>query len=204
MVLDSGDGLRELRANAGGFSPHVSKSSDGRLWFFPLDGLSSVDPARVALDSSPPPVHIEQIHADRMTHMFTSDPNARFILPPLVRDLEIEYTAIHTAAPEKVRFRYMLEGRDRAWTDAGARKQVFYNDLPPGDYRFRVSASATGVWTESGALLDFRIAPAYYQTRWFQAALSYWRSSRHAGDAVSVPAAPVGASLQNQNGGAGH
>jgi signal transduction histidine kinase/ligand-binding sensor domain-containing protein len=167
-IFDNADGLRS-RANAGGFSPHVSESADGRLWFFPLDGLSSVDPARLALDSSPPPVHIEQLRADRRTHLFSSDPDARFMLPPLVRDLEIEYTAIHTTAPEKVRFRYMLEGRDHEWTDAGVRRQVFYNDLPPGNYRFRVNASATGVSNESGALLDFRIAPAYYQTRWFQA-----------------------------------
>jgi signal transduction histidine kinase/ligand-binding sensor domain-containing protein len=166
-VFDSGDGLRS-RANAGGFSPHVSKSADGKLWFFPQDGLSSVDPARLAFDGSPPPVHIEQLRADRLIHIFTSDPKARFMLPPLVRDLEIEYTAIQTMVPEKVRFRYMLEGRDHEWTDAGARRQAFYNDLPPGNYRFRVSASATGVWNESGALLDFRIAPAYYQTRWFQ------------------------------------
>jgi signal transduction histidine kinase/ligand-binding sensor domain-containing protein len=167
-IFDSADGLRS-RANAGGFSPHVSKSADGKLWFFPQDGLSSVDPARLAPDSSPPSVHLEQLRADRLTHMFTSDPKARFMLPPLVRDLEIEYTAIHTTAPEKVRFRYMLEGRDHEWTDAGARRQVFYNDLPPANYRFRVSASATGVWNESSASLDFRIAPAYYQTRWFQA-----------------------------------
>ncbi len=168
-VFDNAEGLRS-RANAGGFSPHVSKSADGKLWFFPQDGLSSIDPARVARDGSPIPVHIEQLRADQLIHMFTSDPNARSMLPPLVRDLEIEYTDIHTTAPEKVRFRYMLEGRDHEWTYAGARRQVFYNDLPPGNYRFRVNASATGVWTESGALLDFRIAPAYYQTRWFQAA----------------------------------
>jgi signal transduction histidine kinase/ligand-binding sensor domain-containing protein len=167
-VFDSADGLRS-RANAGGFSPHVSKSADGKLWFFPQDGLSSVDTARMAFDDFPLPVHIEQLRADRLDHMFLSDPKTRFMLPPLVRDLEIEYTAIHTTAPEKVRFRYMLQGRDHEWTDAGSRRQVFYNDLPPGNYRFRVSASASGVWKESGALLDFRITPAYHQTHWFQA-----------------------------------
>ena len=167
-VFDTADGLRS-RANAGGFSPHVTKSADGKLWFFPQDGLSTIDPARLASDDSPVPVHIEQLRADRLTHMFPSDPKARFILPPLVRDLEIEYAAIHTAAPEKVRFRYTLEGRDHEWTDAGTRKQVFYNDLPPGNYRFRVTASASGAWNELGSWMDFSITPKYYQTRWFQA-----------------------------------
>ena len=167
-VFDSSDGLR-ARANAGGFSPHVTKSSDGRLWFFPLDCLSSIDPARLPLDSLPPPVHIEQLQADRIAHRYTSDPKDRLMLPPLVRDLEIEYNALNIAAPDKLRFRYMLEGRDHDWTDAGTRRQAFYNDLPPGYYRFRATATNSSVWNETGAVLDFAVTPAYYQTRWFQA-----------------------------------
>jgi signal transduction histidine kinase/ligand-binding sensor domain-containing protein len=167
MVFDSSDGLR-ARANAGGFSPHVTKSPDGRLWFFPLDGLSSIDPARIPLDSSPPPVHIETLTADRLIHSISADPKDRLVLQPLVRDLEIEYTALSFAAPEKLRFRYKLEGRDRDWVDAGTRRQAFYNDLAPRTYRFRVMASKTdGVWKEAGVALDFSIAPAYYQTIWF-------------------------------------
>jgi len=169
MVFDTSDGLR-ARANAGGFSPHVTKSSDGKLWFFPLEGLSSIDPARLPLDASPPPVYIEQLRADGLIHSFTSDPKDRLMLPPLVRDLEVEFTALNIAAPQKLRFRYMLEGRDHAWTDAGTRRQAFYNDLQPGNYRFLVSASRnSGVWNQAGASLDFRVAAAYYQTRWFQA-----------------------------------
>src|SRR5262249_18493557 len=72
-------------------------------------------------------------------------------------------------APEKVRFRYKLEGHDRDWQDAGARRQAFYNDLPPRNYLFRVIASNnSGVWNEAGAILDFAIDPAYYQTTWFR------------------------------------
>jgi len=169
-VFDSSDGLR-ARANPGGFSPHVTKSPDGQLWFFPLDGLSSIDPARLPLNASPPPVHIEQLKADHLTQRFTSDPKDRLILPPLVRDLEIEYSALSIAAPEKLRFRYMLKGRDHDWTDAGTRRQAFYNDLQPGNYHFLVSASRnSGVWNQAGAALDFKVPAAYYQTRWFQAA----------------------------------
>jgi signal transduction histidine kinase len=72
--------------------------------------------------------------------------------------------------PQRVRFRYMLEGHDRDWQDAGTRRQAFYNDLPPRNYRFRVTASNnSGVWNETGAVLNFSIAPAYYQTTWFMA-----------------------------------
>ena len=91
-------------------------------------------------------------------------------LPALVRDLQIDYTALSLVAPEKNTFRVMLEGRDAEWQDVGTRRQAFYTDLGPGDYRFRVIASNnSGVWNDAGATLEFSIAPAYYQTRWFQA-----------------------------------
>jgi signal transduction histidine kinase len=90
-------------------------------------------------------------------------------LPPLVRDLEIDYTALSFVAPEKNRFRVKLEGWDRDWQDIGNRRQAFYNNLSPGNYRFRVIASNnSGVWNETGAFLDFSVAPAYYQTNWFR------------------------------------
>jgi signal transduction histidine kinase len=89
-------------------------------------------------------------------------------LPPLTRDLQIDYTALSLTAPEKMRFRYRLEGHDRAWREVGTRRQAFYTDLPPGDYRFNVIASNNdGVWNEQGASLDLSIAPTFYQTQWF-------------------------------------
>jgi hypothetical protein len=55
------------------------------------------------------------------------------------------------------------------WQEVGTRRQAFYNDLPPKNYRFHVIASNnSGVWNETGAALDFSIAPAYYQTAWFR------------------------------------
>ncbi len=93
-------------------------------------------------------------------------------LPPLIRDLQIDYTALSLVAPEKNLFRYKLEGRDTDWQEVTDRRQVFYNDLPPGNYRFRVMASNnSGVWNETGTYLDFYIAPAYYQTTWFRLAV---------------------------------
>ncbi len=167
-VFDSSDGVRIL-ASASHYSPQVAKASDGRLWFLPLDGASVLDPNHLAFNRLPPPVHVEQIIADRKTYEATPEAGGRVLLPPLIRDLEVDYTALSLAAPEKILFRYKLEGRDADWQEAGNRRQAFYNDLPPGDYRFRVMAcNNNGVWNEAGTFLDFTIAPAYYQTMWFR------------------------------------
>jgi hypothetical protein len=90
-----------------------------------------------------------------------TDPNRDLHLPPLTRDLEIDYTALSFVAPQKVRFRYKLEGRDAAWQEPGTRRQAFYTDLRPGKYRFRVIAcNNDGVWNEAGTTLDFSVAAA--------------------------------------------
>jgi signal transduction histidine kinase len=113
-------------------------------------------------------VHVEQIIADHKSYDVDSDANLNVTLPPRVRDLQIDYTALSLMAPAKVRFRYWLEGRDKGWQDPGTRRQAFYSDLWPGHYRFRVIAcNNDGVWNETGASLNFTIAPAWYQTTWF-------------------------------------
>jgi hypothetical protein len=92
-------------------------------------------------------------------------------LPPLVRELQIDYTALSLVAPEKNRFKYKLEGYDRDWHDAGNRRQAYYTNLDPRRYRFRVQASNNdGVWNEAGESPDFSIDPKFYQTYWFKAA----------------------------------
>jgi signal transduction histidine kinase len=139
---------------------------DGKLWFVAVDGVGVIDPRHILVNKLPPPVHIEQITADRKKYETSSSQR----LPALTRDLEIEYTALSLVAPEKNRFRVKLEGHDPDWQDAGNNRKKSYNDLPPRNYRFRVMASNnSGVWNEAGASFDFSIAPAYYQTIWFRA-----------------------------------
>jgi signal transduction histidine kinase/ligand-binding sensor domain-containing protein len=168
-LFDSYDGVRTHSA-AGGFSPLMTKSADGKIWFLPWDGVSVIDPHHLAFNKLPPPVHIERVTADQKTYDPASDTNGDLRLPPLIRDLEIDYTALSLVAPEKNRFRYKLEGLDSDWHDVGNRRQAFYTNLPPRHYRFRVAAANnSGVWNEEGAFLDFAIAPAYYQTNWFRA-----------------------------------
>ena len=166
-VFDSSDGIR-FRFYEGPFSPRVAKASDGRLWFFPLEGLVAVDPTHLSRNTLPPLVHIEHIDADH--HRFSVSPASPVRLPPRSRDIEIGYTGLSFANPQGVRFRYRLDGRDREWQDAGTRRQVLYSDLPPGPYRFHLTASnRDGVWNETGTSIVFTVAPAYYQTTWFRA-----------------------------------
>ena len=98
------------------------------MWFLPCDGVSVIDPRHLPFNKLPPPVHIEQITADRKTYDRTSRRMRHLRLPPLVRDLEIDYTALSLVAPEKIRFRYKLEGQDRDWQEVGNRRQAFYNE----------------------------------------------------------------------------
>jgi signal transduction histidine kinase/ligand-binding sensor domain-containing protein len=168
-LFDRFDGFRSF-VTASGYSPRVAKDRDGKLWFGTANGVSFVDPMHVPVNKLPPPVQIEKITANGTPQEHTSDMNGRLRLPPLVRDLEINYTALSFVAPEKVRFKYRLEGHDSDWVDAGTRRQAFYNDLRPRNYRFRVMAcNNSGVWNEAGASIDFSIAPKFYQTNWFYA-----------------------------------
>jgi signal transduction histidine kinase len=164
-LFDSSDGVRSLSIPVH-CHPLVTKSRDGKLWFLPLDGVSVIDPRHLPFNKIPPPVHIEQVTADDKTYDATNG----LRLPPHVRYLTIDYTALSLVTPEKVRFRYKLEGEDKDWREVVNRREVQYTNLPPKHYRFRVLAcNNSGVWNEQGASLEFVIPPAWYQTNWFYA-----------------------------------
>jgi len=163
-VLDSSDGVRGL-ASPGHYHPQVAKTPDGKLWFLPWDGVSVIDPRHLPFNKLPPPVHIEQITADGKTYDLANGMQ----LPAHVRNLAIDYTALSLVAPEKIHFRYKLEGQDPDWREVVNDRQVQYSNLAPRHYTFRVMAcNNSGVWNEAGASLDFSVAPAYYQTTWFR------------------------------------
>ncbi len=169
-VLDSSDGVISHADTVSGYSPRVTKSTDGKLWFLSGDGVSVIDPRHLPFNKLPPPVRIEEITADRKTQDATSS----LRLPALTRDLEIDYTALSLVAPEKIHFKYKLEGYDRDWKEVVNERKAFYTNLDPRNYRFRVMASNnSGVWNEAGASFDFSIDPKYYQTAWFKALCAF-------------------------------
>ncbi len=163
------DALDGAQVGLSTFLPRASKSPDGRLWFTNNTILQSVDPRHLNDNRRVPPVHIEQVIADRKTHAAIQ----AFRFPARTRDIEIDYTALSFRVPQKIRFRYKLEGRNPEWQDAGSRRQVFFSDLPPGPYTFRVIASNNdGVWNDTGASLTFSVAPTFHQTLWFRTLLA--------------------------------
>jgi len=147
----------------------AARAQDGTLWFNNQSALQIIDPARIATNPLPPPVHIEAVMADRMSYSPHSYSQGGLRLPKLTHDLEIDYTALSFIAPLKMRFRYMLSGVNQGWQDVGARRQAFYTNLKPGAYTFRVIASNNdGVWNEAGDTLRFNIPPEFYQTYWLR------------------------------------
>jgi signal transduction histidine kinase/ligand-binding sensor domain-containing protein len=161
QLFDSLDGARPGPAD---FNP-AAKTRDGRLWFVNSVVLQMIDPAHLSAHAAVPPVYVEGVIADRNQYK----PQTDLRLPPLTRDLQIDYTSPSFLIPQKVKFRYRLDGHDRDWQDASTRRQAFYTQLGPGKYRFRVIASnSDGVWNDAGAIWDFSVAPAWYQTNWFR------------------------------------
>ena len=134
----------------------------------PGDGVSVIDPRHLPFNKLPPPVHIEQITADRKT---LRRPSSNLRLPPLSsRSGDRLYRSQPGRAGEDPFSRQAGRPRSRLAGRRQSNGKAFYTDLPPRNYRFRVIASNnSGVWNEAGDSFDFSIAPAYYQTTWFQA-----------------------------------
>jgi signal transduction histidine kinase/ligand-binding sensor domain-containing protein len=142
------------------------EASDGRLWFATNNGLAWIDPAHIVRNVVPPPVSILSIGSEQGRQPMSSA--VKFVAG--THTVEIDYTAFSLSIPERVEFRYKLEGVDKDWQNVGTRRQAFYTSLGPGRYTFRVIAcNNDGVWNEEGAILNFSIAPAWYQTNWFLA-----------------------------------
>ncbi|MCI0534928.1 MAG: ATP-binding protein [Verrucomicrobiales bacterium] len=181
LLFDESDSLLASTTD-GPSQPAVCKTRDGYLWFATTHGLVRIDPTRARRNDLIPPVQIEQLNANGLAidvGRWTrgSNPKSQIIkhqlrLPPdSGRSLEFHYTALSFAAPEKVRFRYRLEGLDKDWIDAGPRRVAFYTGLRPGAYRFQViAANQHGVWDENGAAFAFTITPHAHQTLWFRVA----------------------------------
>jgi signal transduction histidine kinase len=131
-----------------------------------------IDPNHLQFNSTPPPVQIEKVIAD-LTHVFPIRPGSSQVeLGPGAHDLEFDYAGLSFSAPEKVRFKYRLEGFDKDWIDASARREAYYTNLAPGTYRFRVIAcNNDGLWLpeQAAAVTTLIVRPHFYQTIWFYA-----------------------------------
>ena len=151
----------------GDFQPAGWRTSDGRILFPTVKGLAVADPRHLPVNRVPPPVVIEALLADGQA----MDLRGPLDLPPGKERFEFQFAGLSLRAPERVTFRYQLEGFDRDWIDAGQRREAFYTNVPPGRYRFRVqAANEDGVWNLEGSSVELRLAPRVHQTGWFFAA----------------------------------
>ena len=167
MAYGRAEGMESLRCS-GVVKPAAWKSRDGRLWFATTKGLVVTDPnTQGGFNDKPPVVRIEQVLADRKP-VELEGPHHSLRLEPGRGELELQYTALSLAVPEKNRFRYKLSGVDRDWVKAGNRRVAYYNNLRPGTYEFQViAANNDGVWNLNGARLQLRLLPHFWQARWF-------------------------------------
>jgi signal transduction histidine kinase/ligand-binding sensor domain-containing protein len=162
-IFDYLDGLPGTSASLR-VRPTAIQGTDGRIWFSVANGIVWINPEHLLKNSLPPPVYISSVTVDGKEYLRPTD----LSLPVRTSNLRIAYTALSLTTPERVRFRYKLDGVDRDWQDPGTRREAFYTNLGPGVHRFQVIASNNdGVWNKTGAELEFTIAPAFYQTRWF-------------------------------------
>ena len=162
--FDFRDGVPGMAQQSCCHATAFSGKSD-RVWFITSRGVAWVDPARLTFNALPPPVLIRSVTVNGQV----LSPASPMRFPPTVSDLHFDFAAPSLSIPERVRFLYRLEGWDREWQDAGNRRQAFYTNLSPRNYRFRVIAcNNSGVWNETGASFDFSVAPAWYQTTGFR------------------------------------
>ena len=147
-----------------GVQPAAYRTRDGRLWFSTTSGLVVVDPNHLVSDTVRPPVAVTAIFINGQR----ADTHGKLELKPFENNVEIRYAGLSFVSPEKATFRYTLEGYDKTWADAGARREAFFTNLPPGHFRFKVMArNADGIWSSQAAALAFTIEPRLYQRRWF-------------------------------------
>jgi ligand-binding sensor domain-containing protein/signal transduction histidine kinase len=187
FVFTKADGLPSLECS-GGFQPTGCQSRDGRLWFPTVNGLAVVDPARVSVNPLAPPVVIEEVTVNGLV-VPLSGPTAQtergrsdlkvtvkravgsteLRLAPGRYMVEIRFTGLSLAAPLKMHFQHQLEGLDPALVDSGPQRTVRYSYLPPGRYRFHVTAcNNDGFWNEEGATLAITVLPHFWETGWFR------------------------------------
>jgi signal transduction histidine kinase/ligand-binding sensor domain-containing protein len=162
-IYDAVDGLAGVAVG----TATAARAADGTLWFAIGGSLTVVDPRYVAAKQRPD--LLAQIATARVDDRLVT-PGSTGALPAGTREVQIDYTALRLTAPGQIRFRYRLDGFDRDWVDAGARRQAYYTNLDPGRYVFRVQATgdATG-WIAPETQWAFAVQPAFHQTGWFYA-----------------------------------
>jgi len=143
----------------------VMRDDSGRIWFSLRSGISVVEPQRLDAHSVPALVHLQSVLADGVA----VPGEALFRIPAGRRRIRLAYLAVSLSVPDRVRYRYRLDGFDADWTEPAAAHETLYTNLNPGPYTFRVIASnSDGVWNSTEAAIRLEVAPEVWQTLWFR------------------------------------
>ena len=155
--LQGSEGVRRNRS--------VTEDSSGMIWFSLTSGLSVVDPARLRRSSVPAIVHINALTADGSA----VELGQSIRIPSGQQRIVFSFVGLSLSVPERVKFRYKLDGFDHDWSNPVSAGEAIYTNLSPGPYRFHVIASnSDGSWNSVEDELGFEIAPAFWQTWWFR------------------------------------
>ena len=163
-VFDNADGVAGTMARE---SSHMVATDNGkRVWFVDQKGVASIDSTTIAHNRMAPRVEVLRLRAAAST--FFSDEEPRLVAG--TKKLSLDYTALTYIMPERIRFKYRLDGVDEQWQESRRRRTVDYTNLGPGDYRFQVlAANEDGVWGTQPATMRFSIAPLFTETWAFYA-----------------------------------
>lgn len=157
--FDTSDGMRSRECNG---TNSARRAKNGNLWFPTVKGAVEINPENIEFNSIPPPVSIGKTLSDGSEF----EENAE--IAPGSHNFEFHYAGLSLIAPQKVKFKYILEGYDKNWVDAGVRRAAFYTNLPAGNYVFKVvAANNDGVWNEQGASVRFLVRAPVWRTTWF-------------------------------------
>ena len=167
-VYDRADGVAQPEAN-GVSQESGTRGPGGTYWFATIDGVAEIDPGHEA-ELQPPIARIEGVRIDGRAVRETD--TGAITVPPGWHNLEITYTGLSFATPDRIAFRYRLQPGDRDWTEVGIRRVASYSGLAPGTYRFEVSAAnRDGIWGPASQVLSISVTPALWQKVWFQTGL---------------------------------
>ncbi|WP_143006626.1 ligand-binding sensor domain-containing diguanylate cyclase [Aquimonas voraii] len=157
------DGMASAQCN-GGSSPAAVRRGDDSLWIATAQGVAYITPARLDdFAEQAPPVVIESVLVDG--HALAPSPALQ--LPAGTGRIEIGFTGLAFVMPQRVRYRYRLEGFDEDWVERGEQRSAVFTNLGPGEYSLRVQAAhPNGPWSEGSARIDFEIAPQLWQRPW--------------------------------------
>jgi PAS domain S-box-containing protein len=162
-VFGKSDGMKSNECNGSG-NPSARSKVDGKLFFSTQMGLAIIDPALSPSQDNIMPVYIEKVLVENVE----TDLIRQNTVTAGKRNFEFHFTAVSFSNPDKIQFRYTLEGYDKNWTAPASRRMANYTNLAPGKYRFRViAADAEGVWNTQGAKITFSLDAYFYETWWF-------------------------------------